>query len=82
MQQPAPTQQNTPAYLAPPRYCPVTTTLAILLTLVMAGLVGYLALNGRSFLFHAGIDYQLKIAIELAFILLCTMAVWKHARRA
>jgi len=82
MQQSTATGRGTPAYLARARYCPLTTSIAILLSLTLTALVGYLAMNGRSYLFHAGIDYQLKIMLELAFIALCTAAVWKHARQS
>ncbi|GJM03849.1 MAG: hypothetical protein DHS20C08_23500 [Rhodomicrobium sp.] len=67
------------SYLMPPRYCPKITSLAITLTMVGVCLVAYYC---YAYIYHTPMVetvHLIKLLLELAFLFLCTAAVWKHA---
>lgn len=67
------------SYLTAPRFCPKVTSLAILLTVSSISLFLYYSLAYISHEPRVEPAQIIKFMLEIAFLFLCTAAVWKHA---
>lgn len=73
--------QHTPDYLQPDEYCNFTTPIAILLSALTMVILFYITINWSTLLFHTPVNHQLNLIVETSFVILCTIATWKHSRK-
>lgn len=68
-----------PKYLAPPQFDPATTIIAGITALVTAFTMVFVVSNWSAFVTQAEMGHHIKLAFEMALLLSCTSALWKHS---
>lgn len=68
-----------PSYLLPPQFCYTTTLIAIFISSLSLITMATLANMWSSTILQAELAQNIVIALEISFLLCCTLAIWKKA---